>query len=247
MTSVSFCFSIFFSEALVDEIAQQPNRSSFFSGKGKDLFQEGEEEEVLDARHFTSRWRWGAQEITIEANLSSENCTQGSIQLSDKNGWNGVSLPVLMGTLAWNIDGIIVSLKWNWKKKKYNWILLKKGDKEDIFVVNTCRKDAYIKTYQKDLTEDMIDLILNIAINIEWLNSMFLTALSVITLVNISLSHHAPCIPIMFSSSIFSKLNSLKYSKSIMNVLRIVVHRYVPSQRMKKSVTKLWKYVLCIY
>ena len=57
MTSVSFCFSIFFSEALVDEIAQQPNRSSFFSGKGKDIFQEveEEEEEVLDARHFTSR------------------------------------------------------------------------------------------------------------------------------------------------------------------------------------------------
>ena len=27
----------------------------------------------------------------------------------------------------------------------------------------------------------------------------------------------------------------------------IVLHRYVPSQRMKKSVTKLWKYVLCIY
>ena len=26
---------------------------------------------------------------------------------------------------------------------------------------------SYIKTYQKDLTEDMIDLILNIAINIE--------------------------------------------------------------------------------
>ena len=93
----------------------------------------------------------------------------------------------------------------------------------------------------------MIDLILNIAINIEWLNSMFLTALSVITLVNIPLSHHAPCIPIMFSSSIFSKLNSLKYSKSIMNVLRIVLLRYVTSQRMKKSVTKLWKYVLCIY
>lgn len=93
----------------------------------------------------------------------------------------------------------------------------------------------------------MIDLILNIAINIEWLNSMFLTALSVITLVNISLSHHAPCIPIMFSSSIFSRLNSIKYSKSIMNVLRIVLLRYVPSQRMKKSVTKLWKYVLCIY
>ena len=93
----------------------------------------------------------------------------------------------------------------------------------------------------------MIDLILNIAINIEWLNSMFLTALSVITLVNIPLSHHAPCIPIMFSSSIFSKLNSIKYSKSIMNVLRIVLLRYVTSQRMKKSVTKLWKYVLCIY
>ena len=69
---------------------------------------------------------------------------------------------------------------------------------------------------------------------------MFLTALSVITLVNISLSHHAPCIPIMFSSSIFSRLNSIKYSKSIMNVLRIVLLlRYVPSQRMKKSVTKL--------
>lgn len=109
------------------------------------------------------------------------------------------------------------------------------------------KSHSYIKTYQKDLTEDMIDLILNIAINIEWLNSMFLTALSVITLVNIPLSHHAPCIPIMFSSSIFSKLNSLKYSKSIMNVLRIVLLRYVPSQRMKKSVTKLWKYVLCIY
>ena len=91
----------------------------------------------------------------------------------------------------------------------------------------------------------MIDLILNIAINIEWLNSMFLTALSVITLVNISLSHHAPCIPIMFSSSIFSKLNYIKCSKS--NVLNIVLLRYVPSQRMKKSVTKLWKYVLCIY
>ena len=28
------------------------------------------------------------------------------------------------------------------KKKKYNGILLKKGDKKDIFVVNTCRKDA---------------------------------------------------------------------------------------------------------
>ena len=109
------------------------------------------------------------------------------------------------------------------------------------------KSHSYIKTYQKDLTEDMIDLILNIAINIEWLNSMFLTALSVITLVNIPLSHHAPCIPIMFSSSIFSKLNSIKYSKSIMNVLRIVLLRYVPSQRMKKSVTKLWKYVLCIY
>ena len=110
------------------------------------------------------------------------------------------------------------------------------------------KSHSYIKTYQKDLTEDMIDLILNIAINIEWLNSMFLTALSVITLVNISLSHHAPCIPIMFSSSIFSRLNSIKYSKSIMNVLRIVLLlRYVPSQRMKKSVTKLWKYVLCIY
>ena len=65
---------------------------------------------------------------------------------------------------------------------------------------------------------------------------MFLTALSVITLVNIPLSHHAPCISIMFSSSIFSKLNSLKYSKSIMNVLRIVyTFRYVPSQRMKKK------------
>ena len=109
------------------------------------------------------------------------------------------------------------------------------------------KSHSYIKTYQKDLTEDMIDLILNIAINIEWLNSMFLTALSVITLVNIPLSHHAPCIPIMFSSSIFSKLNSIKYSKSIMNVLRIVLLRYVTSQRMKKSVTKLWKYVLCIY